>query len=96
VDIAEKYLRAAAAAGIIYHGPNLAQIRSERERLLREQAEKEDMQFERAMTYACQMMQKRLYSTTAKETNLPKIPTVKRLKDRTWQEITWSFTSRVM
>jgi hypothetical protein len=66
VDIAEKSLRACDAAGIKRYGPDLAHIRSERERLLREQAEKEDMQFERAMTYACQMMQRRI-STTAKE-----------------------------
>ena len=66
VDIAEKSLRACATAGIKRYGPDLAHIRRERERLLREQAEKEDMQFERAMTYACQMMQRRI-STTAKE-----------------------------
>jgi hypothetical protein len=66
VDIAEKSLRACAALGIKRYGPDLAHIRSERERLLREQAEMEDMQFEHAMTYACQMMQRRI-STTAKE-----------------------------
>ena len=68
VDIAEKSLRACAALGIKRYGPDLAHIRSERERLLREQAENEneDMQFERAMEYACQMMQRRI-STTAKE-----------------------------
>ena len=66
VDIAERSLRACAALGIKRYGPDLAHIRSERERLLREQAEKEDMQFEHAMTYACQMMQRRI-STTAKE-----------------------------
>ena len=53
-------------AGSKRYGPDLAHTRSECERLLREQAEKEDMQFERAMTYACQMMQRR-FSTTAKE-----------------------------
>ena len=69
VYTAEKILRAAAAVGVTYNGPNLAQINRERERLLREQAEKEneEMRFERAMKYACQMMQKRI-STTAKET----------------------------
>ena len=66
VDIAERSLRACAALGIKRYGPDLAHIRSERERLLREQAEMEDMQFEHAMTYACQMMQRRI-STTAKE-----------------------------
>ena len=68
VDIAERSLRVCAAAGIKRYGPDLAHIRSERERLLREQAENEneDMQFERAMEYACQMMQRRI-STTAKE-----------------------------
>jgi hypothetical protein len=57
-DIAEKTLLAAAVAGVNYYGPNIAQISRERERLLREQAEKEVTAFERAMTYACQMMQK--------------------------------------
>ena len=68
VDIAERSLRVCTAAGIKRYGPDLAHIRSERERLLREQAENEneDMQFERAMEYACQMMQRRI-STTAKE-----------------------------
>ena len=67
VYTAEKILRAAVAVGVTYIGPNLAQINRERERLLREQAEKEteEMQFMRAMEYACQMMQKR-NSTTAK------------------------------
>ena len=36
VDIAEKSLRAVTAAGIIRYGPDLAHIRSERKRLLRE------------------------------------------------------------
>jgi hypothetical protein len=67
VDIAEKTLRAAVVVGINYYGPNLANISRERERLLMEQAEKEkeDMQFELVMKYACQMMQKR-NSTMAK------------------------------
>ena len=51
VDIAEKSLRACTAAGIKTYGPNLAQLRSERERLLREQTEKEDIQFQNVMTY---------------------------------------------
>ena len=38
---AEKILLAAAAVGVTYYGPNLAQIYRERERLLREEAEKE-------------------------------------------------------
>jgi len=63
--LAEKLLRAATAAGVTYNGPTPAQISRERERLLREQAEKEDSEFMRAMEYACQMMQKR-NSTTAK------------------------------
>ncbi len=67
VDIAEKSLRTAIVVGINYYGPNLANISRERERLLMEQAEKEkeDMQFELAMKYACQMLQMR-NSTTAK------------------------------
>ena len=39
VDIAEKSLRAATAAGIKRCGPDLAHLKSERERLLREQTE---------------------------------------------------------
>jgi hypothetical protein len=42
-----------------------AQLRSERKR---ERQKKEDTEFERAMKYACQIMQKRICSTTAKET----------------------------
>ena len=67
VDIAGKSLRAAAVAGVITYGPNLAQLRSERERLLREQAEKEDSEFMRAMKYACQMMQKRTQQRQKKQ-----------------------------
>ena len=67
MDIAEKFLRETTASRIIRYGPDLAHIRTERERLLREQTEKEDIQFERAMTYACQMIQRRI-SETAKET----------------------------
>ena len=59
-DIAERSLRACAALGMKRYGPDLAHLKSERERLLREQAGKEDMQFEHAMTYACQMMQRRI------------------------------------
>ena len=44
VDISEKSFRTATTAGIIRYGPDLAHIRSECERLLREQTEKEDMQ----------------------------------------------------
>ena len=60
-------MRAAAAAGVTYHGPTPAEIRSKRDRLLREQAEKEDAEFVLAMEYACQMKQTSIYSTTAKE-----------------------------
>ena len=38
--LAEMLMRAAAAAGVTYHGPTPAEIRSKRERLLRVQAEK--------------------------------------------------------
>ena len=40
--LAGMLMRAAAAAGVTYNGPTPAEIRSERDRLLREQAEKED------------------------------------------------------
>ena len=66
MDIAEKSFRTCTSAGIKRYGPDLAHIRSERERLLREQTEKEDMQFERGITYACQMMQKRISITATK------------------------------
>ncbi len=67
--ITAKSLRVAVVVGVRRNGPDLASIRSERERLLREWAEKEDMQFESAMTYACQMMQRRIM-TTAKENTI--------------------------
>jgi hypothetical protein len=62
--------RRPTTTGIIYYGLNLEQIRSGRERFLREQTDKEDTEFESAMTYACQMMQKRIYSTMVKETTI--------------------------
>ncbi len=54
--LAEIFLRAATAAGVTYCRPTPAQISRERERFLREQAEKEESEFMRTMEYACQMM----------------------------------------
>jgi hypothetical protein len=68
-DITEKTLLVAAVAGVTY-GPNLAQIRSEREWLLREKVEKEGTPFDPVMEYACQTMWKSINSTTAKETTI--------------------------
>ena len=60
-------MRTVAVAGVIRLLREEAEKEDiECERLLREEAEKEDMEFERAMTYGCQMMQRRI-STTEKE-----------------------------
>ncbi len=109
VDIAEKSLRVTITVGINFYGPNLVNISRERERLLMEQVEKEkeDMQFELVMKYACQMMQMRNSTTakpgiveekvaTAESSMTNRIMFTGKHKNRTCQEITWIFTSRVM